>query len=204
MDLLASNANHTPVFHHSYSFVREYGVPGLGRGSFEALLAQWAVETRDGQPGWSCSAGAAGGMYVPGRSVSHADTGFNATRPDCAKACGAAGGCRFWQWGHTAPDFAPPLGWCYLYATCGALTPDDGPPKYAPKYAVSSQPRPGANGTSYARERRFFLSSTPRSVQPPCDKWCMMQDLCDKARSGSTGTDTCFAECIETNGRKFV
>jgi hypothetical protein len=60
------------------------------------------------------------------------------------------------------------------------------------------------NGTAYARERRFFLSSTPMSIQPECDKWCMMQDLCDKSRSGSVTTDHCFTQCVEDNGRRLL
>ena len=28
-----------------------------------------------------------------------------------------------------------------------------------------------------------------------------MQDLCDKQLSGSVGSDMCFTECLENNGR---
>jgi len=206
MDLLASNAAHTPLFARSYSFRAEYGLPDLSRASFEALLARFQAEQHgNGQPGWSCSAGAAGAIYVDGRSVSRADHGFNATRDGCAQACAATGGCGFWQWGHTTPDFAPPLGWCYLYSDCGALVADAGSTKYEPKYAVTAVGGGGSgNASSYARERRFFLSSTPTSVQPPCDAYCRMQDLCDKATSGAVTSNACFTECLENNGRALV
>jgi hypothetical protein len=80
-------------------------------------------------------------------------------------------------------------------------------PKYQPKYGVWPAPgthpsTPGRNGSSaYARERRFFLSSTPTAIQPLCDDWCQMQDLCDKQHSGIMTSDMCFTECLENNGR---
>ena len=57
---------------------------------------------------------------------------------------------------------------------------------------------------AYARERRHFLSSTPLSVQPACDAYCQMEDLCDKARSGATTSDQCFSECVEDQGRRLA
>ena len=99
------------------------------------------------------------------------------------------------------PDFAPPFAWCYLYADCGTLGPDESAAQYQPKYAVKAL---DANVSAYARERRFFLSSTPTSVQPACDAFCMMEDLCDKASSSVTTTNECFTECVENNGRRFV
>jgi len=52
----------------------------------------------------------------------------------------------------------------------------------------------------YADERRFFLSSTPVTVQPLCNEWCQVQDLCDKAFSGIVGTDQGFSTCIGGQG----
>ena len=59
-------------------------------------------------------------------------------------------------------------------------------------------------GDLYARERRFFLSSTPITIQPLCDDWCKMQDLCDKQHSGIMTSDMCFTECLENNGRALA
>lgn len=56
-----------------------------------------------------------------------------------------------------------------------------------------------SNGT-YHDERRFFLSSTPVSIQPECGKWCQVQDLCDKEFSGRVGTDQGFTTCIGQGG----
>ena len=37
------------------------------------------------------------------------------------------------------------------------------------------------NATSaYAKERRFFYSSTPVDIMPRCESWCQTVDLCDK------------------------
>jgi hypothetical protein len=207
MDLLNSNAHHEPIFKHAYSFTKEYGLPDLTRDSFEALLTRFSSEANVGREGWTCSVSqSTAGIYVPGRSVSHADVGFGTSKQNCSLACSSTPGCEFWKWGHSTPDFTGGVAWCYLMRECGVLKPDDSGPKYTPKYAVfeRNQSSGFGNGTSYARERRFFLSSTPLSIQPPCDKWCMMQDLCDKGTSGATTSNQCFTECIETNGRRFV
>ena len=220
-------------FHKSYSFREEYDLPDLSRKSYEALLARFTADAHGGQagaPGWECSADRASddALFVPGRSASQKDPGFNATRAECEALCSATpppsprpatrssdGGtvarCSHYQWGHTVPDFAAPFGWCYLWRRCGPLTADASGPEYEPKYAVWPQgvgPDPAKrsmllseNGTAYARERRFFLSSTPLQVQPRCDKWCQIQDLCDKATSGIIGTDACFTMCTDTGGR---
>jgi len=173
-------------------------VPDLTRGSFEALLSRFESEQHQGQEGWVCSGTA---LFVPGQSLSHDDPGFNATTTGCESLCARTSACEYWQWGHTRPKFAPPLGWCYLYEDCGTLKPDDAAAQYEPKYTVNAM---HANGTSYARERRFFLSSTPTSVQPTCDAFCIMEDLCDKASSGMTTSNQCFTECLETNGRRLI
>lgn len=201
MNLLASNAQHKPLFAHSYSFRDEYGLPDLSRASFEALLARFQTEQHDGQPGWTCTASVASAIYITGRSISHADHGFNATRGGCAQTCAGTTGCAFWKWGHTIPDFVAPLGWCYLYTMCGPLLKDVSGAKYEPKYAVTAM---GNASSSYARERRFFLSSTPTAVQPPCDAYCQAQDLCDKATSGTVTTDSCFTQCLENNVRALT
>ena len=62
----------------------------------------------------------------------------------------------------------------------------------------------GTAGSSYSRERRFFLSSTPTSIQPGCDAWCQAMDLCDKARSGSVSTDATFTQCLDDSNRELV
>jgi hypothetical protein len=206
MDLLDSNAQHAPIFHHSYSFLEEYGLPNLTRSSFEALLTRFSLESNTEVEGWKCTISqATAGIYVPGRSLSHNDVGFGTTQQNCSQTCTSTPGCEFWMWGHSTPDFHNlSTAWCYLMRECGSLRQDDAGPTYSPKYAVFERKRPGSNATSYARERRFFLSSTPTSIQPTCDKWCRMQDLCDKARSGTTTSNQCFTECIETNGRRFV
>lgn len=199
LDLLTSNAHHEAHFAHAYSFREEYGLPDLTRASFEALLEEFKNDAHNGEVGWRCSAGASGALYIPARSVSTADHGFNATAASCERECDATPDCHYWQWGHTIPDFVAPLGWCYLYADCGVLTPDAASAPYHPKYTVNSN-----NRTAYARERRHFLSSTPLSVQPACDKYCRMEDLCDKARSGAITSNQCFSECVEDNGRLLV
>jgi alpha-galactosidase len=216
MDLLKSNAAHQPYFNHTYSFRSEYGLPDLSRSSFETLLSRFNQESaRSGDGGWICRSHPSTTIYVPGRSISTADPGFKATKQNCSQSCDGTAGCHFFQWGHTAPDFQAPNGWCYLLEKCGALKMDGATPEYHPKYSVwpqgssgsaSAAMHPPSNGTesSYARERRFFLSSTATSIQPPCDKWCQMQDLCDKQRSGSVTTDQCFTQCIEDNGRALA
>jgi hypothetical protein len=53
-----------------------------------------------------------------------------------------------------------------------------------------------ASNTSslYALEQRFYMSSTPTSVQPLCDAWCQTQDLCDKE----------FGGIVQTSGSQFT
>ena len=211
MDLLESNAAHRPIWKHTYSFRSEYGLPDLSRSSFETLLARFNAQAHPAEAGWLCAdERSQDSIYVPGRSLSHVDTGFNATKTDCSQTCKGTPGCRFWQWGHTFPDFEPPNAWCYILKACGALVKDEGSAEYRPKYQVWPEGSDGSgsplhnastNDTSYARERRFFLSSTSLEIQPACDGWCQMQDLCDKQLSGSVGSDMCFTECLENNGR---
>ena len=216
MDLLLSNQQHRPIFNRTYSFRSEYGMPDLSRSSYEALLDRFQMETHMGQLGWSCGDTNAA-TYVVGRSLSHKDPGFNATKADCSRQCATTTSCQFWQWGHTLPDFQQPNAWCYLYTDCNVLQKDSTSAEYQPKYgvwpvaegqqalsSVGTKLPPHTNGSSYARERRFFLSSTPTTVQPPCDRWCRMQDLCDKKLSGATTSDACFTECIENDGRALV
>ena len=210
MDLLRSNAQHRPIFNHTYSFQKEYGMPDLSRSSFESLLARFSMDSHIGEPGWGCSAQISAAIFVPGRSTSQKDPGFEATKANCSEACAGAAGCRFWLWGHTFPDFTPPNAWCYLLKECGTFEKDTSGSKYHPKYSVSPMRGSGGvpllrgNATSYARERRFFLSSTPTAIQPLRDEWCQMQDLCDKLTSGNLTTDSTFTQCLEDNGRAFV
>jgi hypothetical protein len=124
MDLLRSNAQHVPIFNHTYSFKSEYGLPDLSRRSFEALLSRFSMEMHMGQVGYECTDQPPAAIYVPDRSTSHADAGFNATQEDCKQLCVATEDCALYQWGHTSPDFVPPNGWCYLLKTCGTLEQD--------------------------------------------------------------------------------
>ena len=124
MDLLRSNAQHVPIFNHTYSFKSEYGLPDLSRSSFETLLSRFSMEMHVGEVGYECTDQLPAAIYVPGRSASHADAGLNATKKGCEQLCMATEGCALYQWGHTSPDFVPPNGWCYLLKTCGTLEQD--------------------------------------------------------------------------------
>lgn len=61
--------------------------------------------------------------------------------------------------------------------------------------------RSGAPGTSYADERRFFMSSSPLKVQPECDRWCQVLDLCDKEFGAVvSGAPPTMSTCLAWNG----
>jgi len=54
---------------------------------------------------------------------------------------------------------------------------------------------------AYAKERRFFLSSTPLDVAPACDAWCQDVDLCDKEFGARDAQEGGFEGCVYTAGR---
>jgi hypothetical protein len=184
MDLLNSNDQHRPIFEHSYSFRSEYGLPDLSRASFEALLARFSGDANGGhigQVGWECSEQISGAIYVPGRSLSHADPGLSAPSTHaCSALCGSTPGCGYFMWGHSSPDFTNGSAWCYLLRECGSVDPDDSGDKYQPKCMIGRGPGGGGNGTSsYGTVRVFrhkvtlsdaigshaFLSEVPFSYQ---------------------------------------
>ena len=226
MDLLESNAKHKPRFKRSYSFREEYSLPDLSRASFEKLLASWQTDAslvgRAGRQGWECSADAkADAIFVANRSTSSTDPSFPATKLDCARECdrrdpiskdanGTGKSCSYWQWGHTK-DFnisrrpSRQLAWCFLWSECGALVKSTGATNTTP-YEVSI--RGGRSGKkellSYNHSLRFFLSSTPLSIQPLCDSFCQVQDLCDKSLSAHTQTDGSFTQCVDAGGQQLV
>ena len=226
MDLLESNAKHKPRFKRSYSFREEYSLPDLSRASFEKLLVSWQTDTslvgRAGRQGWECSADAkVDAIYVANRSASSTDPSFPATKSDCARECNRRGriskdanstgkSCSYWQWGHTN-DFnishrpSRQLAWCFLWSECGALVKSTGATNTTP-YEVSI--RGGRSGKkellSYNHSLRFFLSSTPLSIQPLCDSFCQVQDLCDKSLSAHTQTDGSFTQCVDTGGQQLI
>eukprot|EP00927_Polykrikos_kofoidii_P071829 TRINITY_DN68033_c0_g1_i1.p1 TRINITY_DN68033_c0_g1~~TRINITY_DN68033_c0_g1_i1.p1 ORF type:complete len:534 (-),score=69.42 TRINITY_DN68033_c0_g1_i1:168-1769(-) len=201
MDLLKSNSERTPFFNHSYSFCSEYGMPDLTRSSFEKLLAIFQMERHEGQPGWECSDDSAA-IFVPGRSVSDSDRSFSATGGECEQFCADTSGCEYWQFGHSKPRFEDGVtAWCWLFEHC-KLVKDESAAQYEPKYAVTSAQN--VTASLYQRERRFFLSSTPEEVQPECDQWCRIQDLCDKEHSAVTGSNMCFSQCADTGGLELL
>lgn len=123
MDLLRSNAHHIAIFNHTYSFKSEYGLPDLSRSSFETLLSRFSMETHVGHVGYECT-DQADAIYVPNRSISHADAGINATKEGCEQLCAESAECALYQWGHSSPDFDLPNAWCYLLKQCGTLQKD--------------------------------------------------------------------------------
>lgn len=56
-------------------------------GSFEALLSRFAAEANMGRPGFKCNDQISAAIYVPGRSTSHSDAGFGATKEACSGLC---------------------------------------------------------------------------------------------------------------------
>ena len=62
--------------------------------------------------------------------------------------------------------------------------------------------RAGAAEThAYEQERRFFMSSSPLEVQPACDRWCQVLDLCDKEFGAVvSGAPPTISTCLAWNG----
>ena len=85
-------------------------MPDLSRASFEALLARFSGDANSrhiGQTGWECAAQISGAIYVPGRSLSHADPGLASASPGaCGELCNSTAGCNYYMWGHSLPDFS--------------------------------------------------------------------------------------------------
>ena len=81
-----------------------------------ALLARFSLESNAGKEGWECSVTKAdAGIYIPGRSLSHADVGFGTTKLNCSQTCTSTPGCTFYMWGHSQPDFHnASVAWCYI------------------------------------------------------------------------------------------
>ena len=48
------------------------------------------------------------------------------------------------------------------------------------------------------------MSSTPEKYQPECDRWCQVNDLCDKEFGSASGTEVTFSGCVYWNGHALL